>query len=173
MIRNIEDEKKNLKQRRDGDFSGYLTEEALAELIEQVEAQEMLCAPVHLKSNIIGQIRQEKRSAQKRQMFAYRAKVLVAMAAALTLLILMPDDRTESGDGIFIGQQVQEEALEQMALKRQEAMDANWERYLAGRERGGMRGFLKSINEKIAEFAGMYDSTDNGESKTDMENVTE
>ena len=36
----------------------------------------MLRAPVHLKSNIIGQIRQEKRGAQKRQMFAYWAKML-------------------------------------------------------------------------------------------------
>ena len=170
MIRNIED-KKNLKQHYDSDFSGYLSEEALTELIEQVESQEMLCAPVHLKSNIIGQIRQERRGAKKRQVFAYRAKVLVAMAAALTLLILMPDDRTESVGNKSIEQQTGE-SLEQMAIRRQEDMDANWERYVAARQRGGVRGFFESLNERITKFAGIYDSNNNDGNRIDTGSET-
>ena len=150
MIRNIK-EKKNLKQHYESGFSGYLSEEALTELIEQVESQEMLRAPVHLKSNVIGQIRRERRGAKKRQMFAYRAKVLVAMAAALTLLILMPDDRTESVGNTSIQQQT-DESLEQMSIRRQEDIDANWEKYVAARQRGGVRGIFNSINEKVTEF---------------------
>ena len=172
MIWNIDDERKKTKRHYDGDFSGYLSEEALTELIEQVESQEMLHAPVHLKSNIIGQIRQERRGAQKRQMFAYRAKVLIAMAAALTLLILMPDDRTEGVENMSIEQQA-DESLEQMALRRQEKMDANWERYLAGRERGGVRGFFESLNERITKFAGIYDSNNNDGNEIDTESETE
>lgn len=157
MIQNIEDKKKKLIRRHGSDFSGYFSEEELNELIKQVETQEMLRAPVHLKSNIIGQIRRERRSAKKRQMFSYRAKVLVAMAAALTLLILMPDDITEDVGNMSIEQQAGE-SLEQMAIRRQEDMDANWEKYVAARERGGVRGFFESLNERITKFAGIYDS---------------
>lgn len=172
MIRRIEDEKKNLKRHYDGGLSGYLSEEALAELIGQVEAQEMLHAPAHLKHNVLEQIRQERRGTKKRQVFIYRAKVLTAMAAALTLLILMPDDSMEGVESVSIEQQA-DESLEQTALRRQEEMDTNWERYLKRRESGGVRGFFESISERITEFAGMYDSNNSGGNKTYMESETE
>lgn len=158
MIRNIEDENKNLKRYLDSDFSGYLSEEALAELIEQVETKEMLHAPVHLKDNVLKQVRRENHNVKNRQLFVYRAKVLVAMAAALTLLILMPDDRMESAESISVEQQA-DESLEQMAIRRQEDMDASWEKYLKGRESGGVRGFFRNINEKVTEFGtSLYNS---------------
>ena len=135
-----------------------MTEKELAELIEQVESQEMLHAPVHLKHNVMEQIRRERRSLKSRQVFIYRVKVLAAMAAALVLLILMPGDFTGSRAGA-ITPQMQDESLEQMAIQRQEDIDANWERYLAGRENGGVRGFFRSINEKVTELAGMHDSS--------------
>ena len=134
-----------------------MTEKELAELIEQVESQEMLHAPVHLKHNVMEQIRRERRSLKSRQVFIYRIKVLAAMAAALMLVILMPDDSRENGGGIAV-LQMQGESLEQMAMRRQEDIDANWERYLAERESGGVRGFFRNINEKVTELVGMYDS---------------
>lgn len=134
-----------------------MTEKELSELIEQVESQEMLHAPVHLKHNVMEQIRQERRSLKSRQVFIYRVKVLAAMAAALMLVVLMPDDRTENSGGIVVSQ-MQGESLEQMAIRRQEDMDANWERYLAERESGGVRGFFRGINKKVTEFVGMHDS---------------
>ena len=134
-----------------------MTEKELSELIEQVESQEMLHAPVHLKHNVMEQIRQERRSLKSRQVFIYRVKVLAAMAAALMLVVLMPDDRTENSGGIVVSQ-MQGESLEQMAIRRQEDMDANWERYLAERENGGVRGFFRGINKKVTELVGMYDS---------------
>lgn len=172
MIRNIEDEKKNLKRQYDSGFSSYLSEEALAELIGQVEAQEMLHAPAHLKHNVLEQIRQERRGAKKRQVLAYRIKVLAAMAAALTLLILMPDDRMEDVENVSIEQQA-DESLEQTALRRQEEMDAGWERYLARRESGGMRGFFENINARITGFAGLHGSSNNVWNETDTKNITE
>ena len=139
-----------------------MTEKELAELIEQVESQEMLHAPVHLKHNVMEQIRRERNSAKSRQVFIYRVKVLAAMAAALMLVILMPNDSTENSGGINV-LQMQAESLEQKAMRRQEDIDANWERYLAERESGGVRGFFRSINEKVTELVGIYDSnsTDN------------
>ena len=151
MIRNIEDEKKNLSRRRDSGFSGYLSDEALSALIDSVEEKEMLHAPVHLKGNVMAQIRCERYSAKKRQVFAYRAKVLAAMAAALAVLVLMPVDRAEGAGSMFVRQQA-DTSLEQMALDRQRDIDADWERYLKERESDGVRGFFRGINEKITEF---------------------
>ena len=160
MIRNIEDKKKNLRQRQDSGFSGYLSDEELYELIGHVEEKEMLHAPIHLKDNVMAQIRRERRSARKRQVFVYRAKVLVAMAAALAVLILMPYDRADVGDGLFIEQRA-DEVLEQRALERQRDIDADWERYLRERESGGMRGFFRGLNEKITELGtNLYDKID-------------
>ncbi|MCH5259883.1 MAG: hypothetical protein J1F18_09025 [Lachnospiraceae bacterium] len=158
MIRNIEDEKKRITRRHDSDFSGYLSDEALNELIGHVETHEMLHAPAHLKDNVIAQIRREKKNAGRRQIFSYRAKVLVAMAAALTILILMPDDGTQNVVNTVM-QQRADESLEQMAMRRQEDMNAEWEKYLKERESGGMRGFFRNINEKVTEFGtSLYNS---------------
>lgn len=151
MIRNIEDEKKNLIRRRDSGFSGYLSDEELLELIGSVEEKEMLHAPVHLKDNVIAQVRRERHNAKKRQVFAYRVKVLVAMAAALAVLILMPVDQAEGAGQVFVRQQA-DESLERMALERRRDIDADWERYLKDRESGSVRGFFRDINEKITEF---------------------
>lgn len=164
MIRNMEDEKKNLRQRQDSGFSGYLSDEELYDLIGHVEEKEMLHAPVHLKDNVIAQIRRKRRIAGKRQVFAYRAKVLVAMAAALAVLILMPDDAARSTGQMFAKQQMSR-SLEQMELERQKDMDANWERYLNERENGGVRGFFRDINEKITELGtSLYDRIDSDRS---------
>ena len=158
MIQNVNDGKKNLRLHQDSNFSGYLSEEELDELIRQVESQEMLHAPIHLKDNVMAQIKSEKRSIKSRQILVYRIKVLAAMAAALMLVILMPDDHTEKLAGITV-LQTQNESLEQMAIRRQENVEANWEKYLMERENGGMRGFWSSINDKVTEFrTGLYNS---------------
>ncbi len=95
MIYQIEDEKKKIRHRSSDDFSGGLSEEELLKLIEEVETGEMIHAPVHLKNNVLTQIRKERDGNRKRQLFVYRAKVLIAMAAALMVLILMPAGRME------------------------------------------------------------------------------
>lgn len=152
MIHNIEDEKKKMNRRRNDDFSGSMTEEALMELIRQVEAEEMLHAPKQLKGNIFAELQRESLVAKKRQVFTYRAKVLVAMAAALAVLIFMPNDSAEEVQKIPVQQQTEDESLEQMAQRRQQNRDEDWERYLAERERGGVRGFFDDINETVTQF---------------------
>lgn len=151
MIYKIEDEKKKVNRRRDDDFSGGMSDEALMELIRQVESEEMLHAPRQLKENIFTQLRKEKRAVKKRQVFTYRAKVLAAMAAALTVLIFMPNDRTESVQKAHV-QQEESGSLEEIAQERQKNRDDEWEKYLAGQARGGVRGFFDNINEKMTQF---------------------
>lgn len=159
MIHDFEDEKKRVNRQQNDDFSGSMTEEALMELIRQVEAEEMLHAPKQLKENVFAKLRRERRTAKKRQIFAYRAKVLIAMAAALAVLIFMPSDRAESVQKVSVQQQKESESFEQMAQQREKNRDDNWERYIAERERGGVRGFLNDINERVTQFgASLYEN---------------
>ncbi len=158
MIRNIEDEKKRINRQRHDCFSGKMSEETLMELISQVEAEEMLHAPRQLKENIFTQIGRERQAAKKRRVFAYRAKVFVAMAAAMAVLIFMPDDHVENIDRTPV-EQTADEDFAKIAEQRQKDIDEHWERYLAERERGGLRGLLKDVNGKITEFgAGLYEN---------------
>lgn len=152
MIYNIEDGKKKMNRRQNDDFSGGLTEEALMELISQVEAEEMLHAPKQLKGNIFDKLQRERRAMKKRQVFTYRAKVLAAMAAALAVLIFMPNDRAESVQKVYTPQQLEEESLEQIVQRRQQDRDDDWEKYLAAREREGVKGFFDNINEAVTQF---------------------
>jgi len=126
-----------------------MTEEELLRLIGQVEMEEMLHAPKHLKDNIFAQIRKERRIAKKRQVFVYRAKVFVAMAAALAVLILMPVQNRVDVRGVPVQEREEDRILEQMALRRQKNRDSDWEQYLEGQKRGSVRGFLEDLNEKM------------------------
>lgn len=151
MIHNIEDEKKKVNRQRSDGFSDSLSNEALMELIRQVETEEMIHAPRQLKENIFDSLRLKQRTAKKRQVFVYRAKVLVAMAAALTVLIFMPDDHAGSMQKMPIPQE-ERGFLEEMAKQRQEDRDEEWEEYLTEREQGGVRGFFDEVNERITQF---------------------
>lgn len=152
MIYQLEDEKKKIRKRNCDDFSGYLSEEALAELIAQVETGEMLHAPVHLKENVLTQIRKERKAGRKRQIFVYRAKVLIAMAAALTVLILMPAGGEEDSGQAFLTKQTTAVSMEQAALERQKNIDDKWERYREERSSGGIRGMFGEIGARISQF---------------------
>ncbi|MBD5477375.1 MAG: hypothetical protein HDR17_15585 [Lachnospiraceae bacterium] len=166
MIHDIEDEKRKIRRNRGDDFSGGLSDEALAELIGQVEAEEMIHAPRQLKGNIFAQIRRERRAAKKRQVFAYRVKVLAAMAAALAVLFLMPNDLSESIDRAPVEHRTENEDIEKMAAERQKDKEDNWEKYLAERERGGVRGFLDDMNERVTQFGtSLYENIGKGSDK--------
>lgn len=151
MIHNMEDGRK--KQQHGDGLQGYLSEEELMELIGHVESHEMLHAPKQMKGNILTQIRQERRAAKKRQVFVYRAKVLVAMAAALAVLVMMPGQGTVGRQkDVPVQQQEEAESLEQMALRRQKNRDSDWKKYLEDQERGGIRGFFEDINRRMDQF---------------------
>lgn len=152
MIYQLENEKKKMKQRDGDDFSLYLSEEALLELIGQVEREEMIHAPVHLKENVLTQIREERRAGRKRQIFAYRAKVLIAMAAALTVLILMPAGSGAGAGETFLTDQTDAVSMEQAALERQKNIDDKWEEYRQERESGGVRGMIDDIGARVSQF---------------------
>lgn len=157
MIHNITEERKKLN-RRDVSLPAPLTEEELARLIGAVEERELLHAPGHLRENVFSQIVAERRQAKKRALFSYRAKVLAGMAAALTVLFLVPVDRAEKADLSQPGFQeapYEEEMQgvdewEQDIIDRQRDIDKTWERYREGQERAdARRQYFRKFSEKI------------------------
>lgn len=159
MIHNIE-EKQKLYERQSS-VSGILSEEELARLIEQVEEREMLHAPVHIRENVFAQISMQKQRAKKLQLFSYRAKVLVGMAAALTVLFLVPVEGIGGAGapqtGIFgqISWKEQEETdeIEKEVLNRQKQIDQAWQKYQEEQEKENSREiYFTGIENRIRSF---------------------
>lgn len=153
MIHNIAEERKK-QNRREVSLFEPVSDEELMRLISQVEEKALIHAPGGLKDEIFFQIGAQKQRRQKRQMFSYRAKVLVGMAAALAVLLLVPVNSTGAADalqsgiaGILDGDGETSDEWEQEALERQQDIDRTWERYRKGQERAYAR---KQYFEKIA-----------------------
>ena len=158
MIHNLQDEKEKLHRKQEASSRGFSDEE-LMKMIGEVENGEMLQAPVHLKNEVLTHIRTEKQRSRKRQVFTYRAQVLIAMAAAIFLLVLMPAGNAQIATfrpDWMIEQETEEsrqEPLEAKAQKRQEKIDANWADYKEKQEKAQSRKeWLENITSGIEAF---------------------
>lgn len=159
MIHNIAEEREKLN-REEVSLSGSLADEELLRLIGQVEEQALIHAPAHLKDTIFFQLDEERRRRKKRQLFSYRAKVLVGMAAALAVLLLVPVNSTGAADalqsgiaGILDGDGETSDEWEQEALERQQDIDRTWERYRKGQERAYARKqYFEKIADKLTDY---------------------
>lgn len=69
----------------------YLSDEELEKLIAMTEAEPMLHPPREFKNEIIGRIHQKRKNAKNLQLFSYSMKVFAATAAALTIMLAVPD----------------------------------------------------------------------------------
>lgn len=146
MIHNIAEERTK-QNRREASLSESFSDEELLRLIGQVEESALIHAPGGMKGEIFFQLDAERRRRRKRQLFSYRAKILVGMAAALAVLFLMPEDGTGAvkmqETGIWGFWQDEETAAldewDQDILERQRDIDRTWERYQRGRERADAR----------------------------------
>ncbi len=147
MIHNITEEREK-RNRRDSSLDYSFTEEELARLIDQVEERALIHAPGHLKDRIFFQLDEERQKRKQRQLFSYRAKVLVGMAAALTVLFLVPADMAGTAEtpqdsileSLFAETDTDGmEEWEQEAAARQRDIDETWERYCREQERADER----------------------------------
>lgn len=125
MIHSFEEKEQSSMEQTD--FSVPMSDEQIARLIAEVEGKEMLPAPVHLKENVLGRVRRQKRVEREKKLFSYRVQVLVTIAAALTVLLLIPSGKQQTV--------VQEKTLEQMAQIRQENRENDWQKYQKQEER--------------------------------------
>lgn len=78
----------------------YLSDEALRELIEATEAEPMMRPPKGFKDEVIARIHRKRQRAQNMLLFSYSMKVIAATAAALSLILIVPENvrPEESGD---------------------------------------------------------------------------
>lgn len=164
MIHNITDEREKLN-RRESSLSKPFTDEELLLLIGQVEEQALIHAPGHLKDTIFFQLDEERQKRKKRQLFSYRAKVLVGMAAALAVLFLVPVDKTGTPETPHTGildrlheESGEPEAWEQELLDRQRDIDRTWERYRKGQERAeARRQYFENMTNKLTDYENWED----------------
>ncbi|MCM1174109.1 MAG: hypothetical protein NC341_03555 [Blautia sp.] len=97
-----------------GQSRNYLSDEALQELIAGTEAEPLLCPPKGFRDEIIGRIHRKKEHMKKVSLFSYSMKVIAATAAALSLILIVPENiRPEENSGPGAVQGWLEEAKEQ------------------------------------------------------------
>lgn len=145
-------EQKNTKSRMQANFSAELSDEQIAKLIAEVEAQEMLPAPRHLKANVLEKVARQKKAERERRLLSYRTQVLVTVAASLAVLILLP----AQGQGSGRYQELRRQAYQ----LREEAADSNWERYQRQEEQKWQNDesdSLQNVIEKILKQGGSND----------------
>lgn len=68
----------------------YLTDEALEALIAETEAGSMLHPPKGFHDDILSRIHRKRRYRKNLQLFSYSMKVIVATAAALGIVLIVP-----------------------------------------------------------------------------------
>lgn len=177
MIHNITEERKKLHTQESAAFepfnafgtSNAFSDEELARMIHEVEGRALIHAPVHLKENVFSQIDAQRQRKKRRQLFSYRAKVLVGMAAALAVLFLVPADGERMADapqaGILgsllredaAGGDTREDAWAEEAARRQEDIERSWERYREGQRR------VYAAKRYLGSIAGIWNSDTNWE----------
>lgn len=159
MIHNIEEERKK-QNRREAFLSEPFSDEELMRLISQVEEKALIHAPGGMEDEIFFQLDAQKRRRQKRQIFSYRAKVLVGMAAALAVLFLVPVNDSETADTLYSGivgvvdrDEKARDEWEREAFDRQQDIDRKWERYCKGQERAYARKqYFEKIADKLTDY---------------------
>lgn len=79
----------------------YLSDEALRELIEATEAEPMMRPPKGFKDEVITRIHRKRQRAKNMSLFSYSMKVIAATAAALSLVLIVPEIiRPEENGGV-------------------------------------------------------------------------
>lgn len=85
--RNIRRAKKSVNAKTD-----YLSDEALEKLIADVEKEPMLRPPVNFGDDVISRIQRKRKYKKNMQLFSYSMRVIAATAAALAIVLIVPDN---------------------------------------------------------------------------------
>ncbi len=91
----------------------YLSDEALERLISEIETEPLLQPPKEFKNDIVGRIRQKRKYMKNVQLFSYSTKVIAAAAAAIAIVLFVPENiRPETGRDTVSQQNSQENRSE-------------------------------------------------------------
>lgn len=77
---------------RKGDSTAYLSDEELRKLIADTESDPLLRPPKRFKDEILERIDHKRKYKKNMQLFSYSVKVIAATAAAVAVLLFVPDN---------------------------------------------------------------------------------
>lgn len=128
----------------------YLSEEELERLIAMTEAEPMLHPPGEFKSEILGRIRRKRKHTKNLRLFSYSVKVFAATAAALTIMLIAPENiRSEE-----VGYSVQEQtAKEEQVQEMSQIFNGNFMYQLNEK----MDDYCSQLNNRLNQLVGMED----------------
>lgn len=128
----------------------YLSEEELEKLIAMTEAEPMLHPPGEFKSEILGRIRRKRKQTKNLRLFSYSVKVFAATAAALTIMLILPENiRPEEVGHSAKEQTVQEGQVQEMS----QIFSGNFMYQLNEK----MDDYCSQLNNRLNQLVGMED----------------
>lgn len=133
----------------------YLSDEALQELIAATEAEPMICPPKGFRDEIIDRIHQKRKRRKNISLFSYSMKVIAATAAALSIVLIVPENirPNESGKSGMGQEWQEEEKAEELALQKalseEEDLEDAWME-----QRGFLYRFSISLDEACSKLNG-------------------
>lgn len=144
---------------RKEDIQEYLSDEALEALIRETEEGPMIKAPEYLEENILHKIEQQQKVivykekvSAKRKLLTYSMKVMVAAAAAIAFLVVVPTVEQQSRPNM---ETYVAEAKEQVNKDLQEQKEK-------AKKRSEEQNFLQSVNDASSAFCNFITETTNG-----------
>ncbi|MBD5522748.1 MAG: hypothetical protein HDR03_16255 [Lachnospiraceae bacterium] len=101
-IRDIENKTVHRNKRNQSLQTDYsFTDDALEDLIASVEAEGMLHPPKGFHDDVISRIRRKRKYKKNLQLFSYSMKVITATAAAVGIVLIVPDNISTQESNIF------------------------------------------------------------------------
>ena len=128
----------------------YLSEEELEKLIAMTEAEPMLHPPRGFKSEILGRIRRKRKLTKDLRLFSYSVKVFAATAAALTIMLILPENIRPEAAGHSAKEQTTQEGQEQ---ELSQIFNGNFMYQLNEK----MNDYCSQLNYRLNKLAGMED----------------
>lgn len=122
----------------------YLSEDELEQLITAVEAQPLMHPPIDFKNEILNTVQQKRKRRKEKQLLLYSLKVAAASAAALWILVSVP----------------------QTIYSREEAMQRSIEKQVRMEESTRkVNEYLETFNNRLNQFMKMEVMIDEKEEK--------
>lgn len=127
-----------------------LSDEALLELIASVEAEPMMSPPKGFRDEVIAQVRRKRQRAKKISLFSYSMKVIAATAAAVSLILIVPENIHPEGGA---GERLEWRSEENPTEKEPEDTRSNHENFLY-RFSNRLDGFCSALNGRLNQLVG-------------------
>ena len=147
--------------------NGYLTDEALEELISSVEAEPLFCPPKGFKSDIISQIQRKRKYKKNMQLFSYSMKVIAATAASVGIVLVVPNNiSTEESKLPGVVSEWQEDNADNQSDNTESHFDRiekklgrdtkkSYDERVINRLNKHMNEYVSIVNEKLDQFVRM------------------